>query len=176
MSESCCKVTNNLDSYECVSCDSRTKLSLELDLLYTQSYILQKLVHTIPVLVPPNLTPCTLVNTTAAAVSSSYISRMAEASLRGQPSITVSSPSWLSRHSVQIRQHWWLNGHVNQSTHTYSNRVTRTQKRKLCGQPTARSCITICTYKIKWWDRVYLCWWEWCMLVRDFLVPGKWSG
>jgi hypothetical protein len=44
-------------------------LSLELDLLYTQSYILQKLVHMIPVLVPPNLAPCTLVNTTAAAVS-----------------------------------------------------------------------------------------------------------
>jgi hypothetical protein len=42
---------------------------LELDLLYTQSYILQKLVSTIPVLVPPNLAPCTLVNTTAAAVS-----------------------------------------------------------------------------------------------------------
>jgi len=69
MSESCCKVTNNLDSYECVSCNLRTKLSLELDLLYTQSYILQKLVHMIPVLVPPNLAPCTLVNTTAAAVS-----------------------------------------------------------------------------------------------------------
>jgi hypothetical protein len=69
MSGSCCKVTNNSDSYECVSCNSRTKSSLELDLLYTQSYILQKLVPAIPVLVPPNLAPCTLVNTTAAAVS-----------------------------------------------------------------------------------------------------------
>ena len=70
MSESCCKVTNNSDSYECISCNSRTKSSLELDLLYTQSYILQKLVHTISVLVPPNLAPCTLANITAAAVSS----------------------------------------------------------------------------------------------------------
>ena len=69
MSESCCRVTNNSDSYECVSCNLRTKLSLGLDLLYTQSYILQKIVHTFPVLVPPNLAPCTLVNTTAAAVS-----------------------------------------------------------------------------------------------------------
>src|SRR5580693_3396683 len=103
MSESCCKVTNNSDSYECGSYDSRTKSSLELDLLYTQSYILQKLVHTIPVLVPPILAPCTLANTTAAAVSSSHTSKMAEASLRGQPSITVSPPSWLESHSVPIR-------------------------------------------------------------------------
>jgi hypothetical protein len=57
--------SNGVKSY-----DSRTKSSLELDLLYTQSYILQKLVHTIPVLVPPNLAPCALANTTAAAVSS----------------------------------------------------------------------------------------------------------
>jgi hypothetical protein len=69
MSESCCKVTHNSDSYECGSYNSRTKSSLELDLLYNQSYILQKLVSTIPVLVPPNLAPCTFVNTTAAAVS-----------------------------------------------------------------------------------------------------------
>jgi len=134
---------SNSNLYESISCDLRTKSSLELNLWYTQSYILQRLVHMVLVLVPPNLAPCTLVNTTAAAISLSHISRMAEASLRGQPSITVSPPSWLSRHSVPIRQHWWLNGRINQSTHAYSNRVAKTWKRKLCGQPTARSCVTL---------------------------------
>ena len=51
------------------SYDSRTKSSLELDLLYTWVYILKKPVQTIPLLVPPNLAPHTLVNTTASAVS-----------------------------------------------------------------------------------------------------------
>jgi hypothetical protein len=51
------------------SYDSRTKSSLGLDLLYTQSYILQNPIHTFRVLVPPTLAPCTIDSTTATAVS-----------------------------------------------------------------------------------------------------------
>jgi hypothetical protein len=115
---------SNLNSYESIVCNSRTKLSLGLNLWYTWSYILQKLVHMIPVLVPPNLAPCTLVNTTAAAISLESYEQDGWSVLKrpaihhSQPSIVAGMPQCPNKVTLMTSgQNGW-------DTLTYSNRVS----------------------------------------------------